>query len=119
MEVVSQRPQEAPALAPVSIDDEGPRRRRPPRWAWGLALALVAGLAALGWQRRGAQEPAAAWTTASVEKRRIVARVSATGTLSALVTVQVGSQVSGRIQELAADFNSQVKKGQVIARIDP
>jgi HlyD family secretion protein len=45
--------------------------------------------------------------------------VTATGTLSALVTVQVGAQVSGRIQELKADFNSSVKKGQVIAKIDP
>ncbi|MGV2481254.1 UNVERIFIED_CONTAM: biotin/lipoyl-binding protein, partial [Salmonella enterica subsp. enterica serovar Weltevreden] len=41
-----------------------------------------------------------------------MARVTATGTLSALVTVQVGSQVSGRIQELNVDFNSQVKKGE-------
>jgi HlyD family secretion protein len=48
-----------------------------------------------------------------------VAKVTATGTLSALVTVQVGSQVSGRVQALYADFNSQVKKGQRIARIDP
>jgi HlyD family secretion protein len=45
--------------------------------------------------------------------------VTATGTLSALVTVQVGSQISGRIQDLLVDFNSPVKKGQVIARIDP
>ncbi|HEY0092727.1 MAG TPA: efflux RND transporter periplasmic adaptor subunit, partial [Archangium sp.] len=46
-------------------------------------------------------------------------RVTATGTVSALVTVQVGSQVSGRLQEILVDFNSPVKKGQVIARIDP
>ena len=52
----------------------------------------------------------------SVDRGRIVARVTATGTLSALVTVQVGSQVSGRIQEIHADFNSPVKKGQVIAQ---
>ena len=45
--------------------------------------------------------------------------MTATGTLSALVTVQVGSQVSGRIKEIHADFNSPVKKGQVIAKIDP
>ncbi len=48
-----------------------------------------------------------------------MARVTASGTLSALVTVQVGSQVSGRIQSIHADFNSRVKRGQVIARIDP
>jgi HlyD family secretion protein len=45
--------------------------------------------------------------------------VTATGTLSALVTVQVGSQVSGRLQQINVDFNSEVKKGDVIARIDP
>jgi HlyD family secretion protein len=54
-----------------------------------------------------------------VDRGRIVARVTATGTLSALVTVQVGSQVSGRIQALYADFNSAVKRGQPIAKIDP
>ncbi len=59
------------------------------------------------------------YVTAPVERGDLVARVTATGTLSALVTVQVGSQVSGRIQELLADFNTPVKKGQVIARIDP
>jgi HlyD family secretion protein len=54
-----------------------------------------------------------------VEKGRIAPRVTATGTLSALVTVQVGAQVSGRIQELTADYNVTVKKGQTIAKIDP
>ena len=49
----------------------------------------------------------------------LVAAVAATGTLNAVVTVQVGSQVSGQIKELYADFNSQVTKGQIIARIDP
>jgi HlyD family secretion protein len=57
--------------------------------------------------------------TAKIDKGRIVSRVTATGTLSALVTVQVGSQVSGRIQKLFVDFNSPVKAGQLIARIDP
>src|SRR6185312_2497938 len=45
-------------------------------------------------------------------------RVTATGALSALVTVQVGSQVSGRIAKLYADFGSRVKRGEVIARLD-
>jgi HlyD family secretion protein len=53
-----------------------------------------------------------------VERGDLVGRVTATGTLSALVTVQVGSQVSGRIAELYADFGSRVKRGQVIARLD-
>ena len=53
-----------------------------------------------------------------VERSDLVGRVTATGALSALVTVQVGSQVSGRIAELDADFGSRVKRGQVIARLD-
>jgi len=57
--------------------------------------------------------------TVVVAKGGIAAKVTASGTLSALVTVQVGSQVSGRIAELHADFNAKVKKGQLIARIDP
>ena len=48
-----------------------------------------------------------------------MAKVTASGTLSALVTVQVGSQVSGRIKEINVDFNSPVKKGEVLAKIDP
>ena len=55
---------------------------------------------------------------ATVDRGTITGKVTATGSLSALVTVQVGSQVSGRIQELAADFGSHVRKGEVIARLD-
>jgi HlyD family secretion protein len=57
--------------------------------------------------------------TAAVTRGHIVDVVSATGTLEAVTTVQVGTQVGGTIQELYADFNSIVKKGQVIARLDP
>jgi len=55
---------------------------------------------------------------ARVERGDVTGRVTATGTLSALVTVQVGSQVSGRISELNADFGQRVKRGQVIAKLD-
>ncbi len=58
-------------------------------------------------------------TTAPVDRGDIVDTVGATGTLQAVTTVQVGSQVSGNIQWLGADFNSIVKKSQVIARLDP
>ena len=53
-----------------------------------------------------------------IERGSITAAVSATGTVNPVTAVQVGSQVSGQIKELFADFNSEVKKGQVIARID-
>jgi len=57
--------------------------------------------------------------TAKVDRGRIVAKVTASGTLSAIVTVQVGSQVSGTIKQLFADYNSPVRKGQLIAKLDP
>jgi HlyD family secretion protein len=86
------------------------------RWLWILlALALAAG-AYFYWRGRGA--PAPVWRTAPIERGSIQVAVTATGTLQALVTVQVGTQVSGTVSALYADFNSQVKKGQVIARID-
>jgi HlyD family secretion protein len=81
-------------------------------------LAALAAAAALGWTVLGREEPAQ-YTTAAVEQGDIVKSISATGKLQAVVTVQVGSQVSGRIAELFADFNTRVKKGQVIARLDP
>lgn len=83
------------------------------------AAALV--LVAVGvWRWRSASDkPRLQMDTAGVDRGRIVAKVTATGTLSAIVTVQVGSQVSGRIAALHADFNTPVKKGQLIAKIDP
>jgi HlyD family secretion protein len=56
---------------------------------------------------------------ARVERGPVISTVSSTGTLNAVITVQVGSQVSGQIMELLADFNSEVREDQVIARIDP
>jgi HlyD family secretion protein len=63
--------------------------------------------------------PAPVYKTAKVEKGAIISSVTATGTLNAVVTVQVGTQVSGTIQKLFVDYNSVVKKGQTIAQIDP
>ncbi len=59
------------------------------------------------------------YRTATVDRGDIEATISATGNPNAVVTVQVGSQVSGNIKELYADFNTKVKKGQLVARIDP
>ncbi|HEX8792663.1 MAG TPA: efflux RND transporter periplasmic adaptor subunit [Polyangiaceae bacterium] len=87
---------------------------------WVVALVVLVG-GGLGWWRWHVAHASVAPTykTAPVEKRHIVGKVTASGTLSALVTVQVGTQVSGRIQKLFADFNSQVKKGEIVAKIDP
>ena len=92
-----------------------PKRRR---WLYGVgALVLLAG-ASTAWRLASAAKPAA-YTTTTVRRQTIVKTISATGVLQAVTTVQVGTQVSGAISELYADFNSQVHKGQVIARLDP
>jgi HlyD family secretion protein len=91
------------------------------KWVgWLVVLALIAGgvFYFLKW-RAANKAPDVTYKTAPIERRRITGRVTASGTLSATVTVQVGSQVSGRIAELFADFNSTVKKGQIVAKIDP
>src|SRR5947207_15010030 len=85
-------------------------------------LVIVAALVGLGvWGYFYAQSRGAApkYRTVRIERGPLTAAVSATGNLNAVTTVQVGSQVSGQIKELLVDFNSVVKKGQVIARIDP
>ena len=87
---------------------------------WLAAGAIVAALAGATYYFRGDVEAEApAFTTAEVSRGDVVATVDATGTLEAVTTVQVGSQVSGTISALYADFNSKVRKGQVVAELDP
>jgi HlyD family secretion protein len=83
--------------------------------------SILMGIVAILWGYffSKAKSPVPRYKTVQVERGDIKAVISATGTLKPLTTVLVGSQVSGRIQALYADFNSQVKKGQVIAQIDP
>jgi HlyD family secretion protein len=86
-----------------------------------LGLAFVAALGAGGWYwletRDGNSE--VKYRLAKVERGPLAAVVVASGTLNAVTTVQVGSQISGQVKEIYADFNTPVKKDQVIARIDP
>jgi len=84
-------------------------------------FAVLAGAAAFLWIKKPwADKPAPlSFTTVPVDKGAIAAQVTATGTLSARSTVTVGAQVSGRIVELHADFNDVVKKGQLLAKLDP
>ena len=84
---------------------------------WAILLGLVAALVL--WRCTRSDEAAPKYVTDAVARGYVISRVSASGSLSAVVTVEVGSQVSGRIQALYADFNSVVKKGQRIAKIDP
>ena len=85
----------------------------------GLAVLVGGFIGYRQWRKHAAESAAPRFETVAVDRGPIVAKVTATGTLSALVTVQVGTQVSGRIKEILVDFNSPVKKGQVIARIEP
>jgi HlyD family secretion protein len=85
-----------------------------------VVLALIAGVAAFlvikkPWAR-GADP--ITFSTVPVTRGTIAAQVTANGTLSAVGTVQVGAQVSGRVVEVLVDFNDQVKKGQVLAKLD-
>ena len=82
------------------------------------AVGVGGGWMAFG-ARFGAHKSAFHLEKSRVERGDVVGRVTATGALSALVTVQVGSQVSGRISNLYADFGQRVTRGQVIARLDP
>jgi HlyD family secretion protein len=85
-----------------------------------IIIALVALLAVgAGIYYFKNKKPEISYKTAKLEKGTIVATVSATGNLSAVTTIQVGTQVSGTIQKLYVDYNSRVKKGQTIAEIDP
>lgn len=87
---------------------------------WAIFILALGGAGFGVWRWRTASvEPEVAYRTAPVEKRTISARVTASGTLQATVTVEVGAQVSGRISKLFADFNTVVKKGQIIAKLDP
>ncbi|HUY19514.1 MAG TPA: efflux RND transporter periplasmic adaptor subunit [Candidatus Binataceae bacterium] len=93
-----------------------------PSWVTSRRFLIAVGIAALAafyliFLRGGA--PAVTYLTAKVTRGSIVRAVVATGTVNPVTTVQVGSYVSGPIQAIYADFNSPVKAGQLIAKIDP
>ena len=85
--------------------------------AAGIALALALGGAGWWYTRQAAQAPQ--YRTAAIERGAVVASVQASGQVMPVTQVSVGTQVSGQIRELFADFNSEVKAGQIIAQIDP
>ncbi len=86
---------------------------------WSLALLLVAAVAFGGWWSQRDAEADANYKTAKLERGPLLAAVSSSGTVNPVRQVVIGSQVSGQIKEMRVDFNSEVKQGQVIARIDP
>ncbi|UVT16156.1 MAG: efflux RND transporter periplasmic adaptor subunit [Nitrospira sp.] len=101
------------AITPFSAR---PKRSRLP-WLIGITLIMLIGGGGIRlWWTWGT--PPIQYKTALVDRGPITAIVTATGTINPVVSVQVGSQVSGKESQLFADFNSQVSKGQILAQID-
>jgi HlyD family secretion protein len=84
-----------------------------------IALGTLLAGAALAYWRRGSADEDTAYVTATVERGPVTANVTATGEVNPVTTVQVGTYVSGPIQAIDVDFNSPVRKGQRVAKIDP
>ncbi|HEY0661103.1 MAG TPA: efflux RND transporter periplasmic adaptor subunit [Lysobacter sp.] len=89
------------------------------RAAVAAVVVVLLGVGAYVYQQRAASAGASGFRTAKVERGDIRVAISATGTLAAISTVDVGSQISGQVTDVLADFNDRVERGQVIARIDP
>ena len=97
------------------------RRGRRPGRPLAIAALLVVLVLAAGWfwHRQQAAAAQGGYRTEVVQRGDIRVAISSTGTLSAISTVTVGSQISGQVTDVLVDFNSRVKKGEVLARIDP
>ena len=89
------------------------------RAAVAIALALLAGLGLFALWRGPASNAEAGYVTEAIDRGSIATLVTATGTVNPVTTVQVGTYVSGPIIAIDVDFNSPVRKGQRVARIDP
>ena len=107
---------EAPRLRATAARAAAPNKRSLRLWM-ALAGALIVALAALWFVRNRPEQ--ASWTTTPLERGSVARTVTATGRIQALMTVQVGTQVSGTVSDIYVDFNDRVKKGQIIARLDP
>lgn len=84
-----------------------------------VAVLVLAGGGWHYWNKRSQAAADSGYRTETVQRGDIRVAISATGTLSAITTVTVGSQISGQVTDVLVDFNSPVKKGDVLARIDP
>jgi HlyD family secretion protein len=103
-------------MSPSSTIRRKARLSRPLIVVLGVVALLVAGMVACQMRPKAVKDP---YRTAAVERGSITKSVSASGSLQALVTVDVGSQISGQITKILVDFNDHVKKGQVMAILDP
>src|SRR5262245_56505742 len=98
---------------------EAERRRRWTR-RLGVLVSLGAALGGYAFYRfKSAPKPEPRFTTAVVEVRDIVEKIQSTGVVEPVRKLELGSQVSGRVAHVHVDFNDVVKKGQLLAEIDP
>jgi len=104
-------------VLPASPKTARRRRFHIPKWIFAVAVAILAILAWRLWSSHANTQ--IRFETLPLERGAIEATITATGTLNPVVNVQVGSQVSGNIKALYADFNTKVKAGQLVALIDP
>jgi HlyD family secretion protein len=98
-----------------------PRKKKSllPKLLVGAAAVILIAGGFWYWNAHKSDAAESAYRTAPVERGNIRVAISATGTLSAISTVTVGSQISGQVTDVLVDYNSEVKEGQVLARIDP
>lgn len=102
---------------PTPVPKVPPKKGRLGKWIFWVALIVLAAVGGRMWWSHAQSE--VRFETVLVERGPIEANITATGTLNPVVNVQVGSQVSGNIKALYADFNTKVKEGQLVALIDP
>ena len=94
------------------------RRTKRKVWPWIVGILVIAS-AGGGWAYTHRPKPPIKYVTAQVSKGDVLEHVEATGTVQPITQVLVGSQVSGRIAKIYVDFNVKVKKGDLLAEIDP
>jgi HlyD family secretion protein len=110
---------EVSSVSPIAPSSQPLKGRSRPRWLrWTIVAALIVSLAVLAGVERKRHQNAITYETVAVERGSIQAKVTATGNLNPVVDVLVSSQVSGNIKALYADWNSRVRKGQLVALID-
>lgn len=104
-----------PRNSTISLPAQRPQSRTP--WIIGIGTVLLL-IGAGAWYWWASLEPTVQYKTLAVDRGPITAIVTATGTVNPVISVQVGSQVSGKIAKLFVDFNTEVEQGQTLAQID-
>ncbi|MFC3162526.1 efflux RND transporter periplasmic adaptor subunit [Ciceribacter thiooxidans] len=118
MNDIGERPAPDAGQAELAKLLESSRTRGGRRWLWrGLAVAVVAALG-VGYYLYSSQPTTYSYTTAEAKKGDLTVIVTATGSIEPTVSVEVSSELSGTVRDVLVDYNSPVKKGEVVARLD-